>query len=85
MAHHQNDRSSPRLSNEELEYYGNLYVEYKIRDVAVDFESFLYDPEYYLRKHGQGRWRANGGDASKARTGLRRYLRMGPAVRTPTG
>lgn len=73
MTRAQDGPASPRLSDEELEYYGDLYIRYGIREAGVEFESFLLNPEYYLRKHSRGRWRAGGGD--DGRKGFRRYLR----------
>ena len=74
MGHAQNGRSSAHLSDEELEYYGDLYVRCGIRDAGVEFESFLSNPEYYLLKHAKGFWRR--GDGRDERKGLRRYLRF---------
>ncbi len=69
-------RSSPRLSDEELEYYGDLYIQWGIRQAGVDFESFLNNPEYYLQKHAQGRWRPGGRNGDEGRRGLSSYLRL---------
>jgi hypothetical protein len=82
MTSSQNPRSSPRLSDEELEYYGNLYVRCAIREAGVDFESFLNNPEYYLRKHAQGHPAAAGTDGDGRRKGLRSHLRLRQAART---
>lgn len=83
MERHQDDRSPDRLSDEELEYYGDLYIQCKIRESGLDFESFLGNPEYYLRKYAQGRWRG-GRDDEKGRKGLLRFLRFRPATRAPS-
>ncbi|MGD0266669.1 MAG: hypothetical protein ABSD47_17195 [Candidatus Methylomirabilota bacterium] len=83
MERRQSERSFPHLSDEELEFYGNLYVECQIREAGVDFESFLNNPEYYLRKYAQGRWRAVFGKP-EGRKGLLRFLRLRPATRTPS-
>lgn len=81
MARSQDGQSSPRLSDEELEYYGDLYLGCEIREAGVDFENFLINPEYYLRKYSRGRWRAGGGD--ERRKGLLRYLRFLQVTHTP--
>ncbi len=54
MTHPVNGCSSSRLSDEELDYYGDLYVRCRIREFGVDFESFLTNPEYYLLKYARG-------------------------------
>jgi len=83
MERHQDDRSPDRLSDEELEYYGDLYIECKVKESGLDFENFLSSPEHYLCKYAQGRWRG-GRDDKKGRKGLLRYLRLRPATRTPS-
>jgi hypothetical protein len=83
MERHQDNRSPDRLSDEELEYYGDLYIECKIRESGLDFESFLSSPEHYLRKYAQGLWRG-GRDDEQRRKGLFRYLRLRAATRTPS-
>ncbi len=70
-------RSSPRVSDEELEYYGDLYIQWAIREAGVDFEGFLNNPEYYLERHARGRWRTG----KEERKGLRSYLRIRQATR----
>jgi len=77
MSNCQNARSTPRLSDEELEYYGDLYIRCGIREAGVDFESFLGNPEYYLQKHA--RWYQFGGntDGNGRWKSLRDYLRLG--------
>ena len=50
MRHHPEARSVSRVSDEELEYYGELYAAYDIRAGGIDFETFLANPEYYLAK-----------------------------------
>jgi hypothetical protein len=72
MTRTQDTLSSPRLSDEELEYYGDLFVRCGIREAGVDFESFLTNPEYYLCKHAKGPWRL--GRQRHERRGLLRYL-----------
>ncbi len=70
-------RLSPRVSDEELEYYGDLYIQWAIREAGVDFEGFLTNPEYYLDRHARGRWRTR----KEERKGLRSYLRLRQATR----
>jgi hypothetical protein len=84
MERRQSDRPPDHLSDEELEYYGNLYVDYDIRQSGLDFESFLGNPEQYLRKYAQGRWRGGRDDLRKGRRGILRFLRLWPATRTST-
>lgn len=43
------DQRKARVSDEELEYYGQLYMQQNLREV-VEFETFLLDPERYLRR-----------------------------------
>jgi hypothetical protein len=81
MVHTHDGRSSPRVSDEELEYYGDLYIQWAIREAGVDFESFLNDPEYYLQTHARGRRRAGGRNGEEERKGLRSYLRLRQATR----
>lgn len=80
-----NPRSLPRLSDEELEYYGGLYIRCVIRNVGVDFETFLENPEYYLEKYAKGHPAISGRDGDGGRKGLRSYLRLRHATRTPSG
>ena len=77
-------RLSPRLSDEELEYYGDLYIRCTIRKAGVDFESFLGNPEYYLQKYAKGHPALNRKDVDKGRKGLLRFLRLRQATRTPS-
>ena len=84
MANSHESWSLARLSDEELEYYGDLYIRWGIREAGVDFENFLNNPEYYLQKHAQGRWHADGGDGGDRRKGLRRYLGSWPVTRRPS-
>jgi hypothetical protein len=42
-----------RLSDEELEYYGELYAVQDIRSAGIEFEVFLSNPDYYIRKYGR--------------------------------
>jgi hypothetical protein len=83
MAHSHDGQSAPRLSDEELEYYGDLYIRWAFREAGVDFESFLNHPDYYLQKHTRGGWRAGRGDGDAGRRSLRSYLWGRQATRTP--
>lgn len=69
--------SSPRLSDEELEYFGELYVRCRLREAGVAFENYLENPEYYLQKHARGLWR--GKPAPPQPSGLSRWFRLRPA------
>jgi hypothetical protein len=73
---------SLRLSDEELEYYGELYVRYAIRQAGVDFETFLDKPEYYLQKYAKGHPAYSRKDGDKARKGLFSFLRHRQMIRT---
>jgi hypothetical protein len=84
MDRHPNERGTPRLTDEELEYYGDLYVTYQIHGAGVEFESFLTNPEYFLRKYSRGRWRGED-EGRRRRRGLLGFLRLRPASRTPSG
>ncbi len=75
---------SIRLSDEELEYYGDLYVRCAIRQVGVDFETFLDNPEYYLQKHAKGHPAISGRDGDAERKGLLKYLRLRQVTRSPS-
>jgi len=69
--------TSRRLSDEELEYYGDLYVRAGLREAGVDFETFLTDPEQYLRRHGA---LPAGSDQDGRRNGrFLKFLRLRPA------
>ena len=81
MANPQNSRLAPRLSDEELEYYGDLYVRCAIRDAGVEFETFLSNPEYYLQRHAPGHRATAGRDGNGRRHGLLAYLRLRQATR----
>ncbi len=84
MDWHPYKRGLPRLTDEELEYFGDLYISYQIHAVGVDFENFLIDPEYYLRKYAKGRW-ADEDERRRRRRGLLGFLRLRHASRTPSG
>jgi hypothetical protein len=83
MDRHPSEGGMPRLTDEELEYYGELFLTYQIRDAGVEFESFLTNPEYFLRKYSRGRWPGEG--EKRRRRGWLRLLRLRPAPRTPSG
>ena len=85
MAQSKNDRSSPRLSDEELDYYADLYIQYAIREAGVEFEGFLDNPEYYLRKHAPEHQTVGDQDGGGWGKGLRSYLRIRHRTRTPSG
>ncbi len=85
MAHSKNGRSSPRLSDEELEYYADLYIQYGIRGAGVEFEGFLNNPEYYLRKHAPEYHAAGDQDGGGWGKSLRSYLRIRHRTRTSSG
>jgi len=84
MANSQKPRSSARLSDEELEYYGDLFVRCVIRQAGVDFETFLDNPEYYLQKYAKGHPALRGRDGDARRKGLLSYLRLRHVTRTPS-
>ena len=85
MAQPKNERSSPRMSDEELEYYADLYIQYAIREAGVEFEGFLNNPHYYLRKHAPEYQVVGGQDGGGWGKGLRSYLRIRHRARTPSG
>jgi hypothetical protein len=75
-------RLVPRLSDEELEYYGDLYLTRGIREAGVDFASYLSNPEYYLAKYGNTERAADGKDVGDGREALRQLIRLRSASRT---
>ena len=85
MANSQKPRLSARLSDEELEYYGDLFVCCAIRQAGVDFETFLENPEYYLQKYAKGHPAISRRDGDGKRRSLRSFLRLRHATRTPSG
>lgn len=85
MTRSQNGRLSLRLSDEELEYYADLYIGNGIRAAGVEFEAYLNNPEYYLHKYAPQRQAEGGRDGAGWRKGLRSYLRLRTRPRTPTG
>jgi hypothetical protein len=85
MAYPQEKRSSQRLSDEELEYFAELYLGHGIRNAGVDFETFLGNPDYYLVKYPKRDERRGGQNDGNGRNGLRQFFRLRPASRTPSG
>ena len=85
MAQSKNERSLPRLSDEELEYYADLYIQYGIRAAGVEFEGFLDNPEYYLRKYAPEHQAADGQDGGGWGKSLRSYLRIRHRTRSSSG
>jgi hypothetical protein len=81
MQHTKGSRSSARLSDEELEYYGNLYIQHGIRNAGVEFENYLSNPEYWLDRHTGRRWRGEAVQGDGRREGLAAYLRLRRAPR----
>jgi len=81
MARSPEERSSQRFSDEELEYYGELFLTRKIREAGVDFEGFLSNPDYYLIKYPRRDGLRDGTDG-RGRKGLLHFFRPRPASRT---
>ena len=82
MGRSQEKYSSPRLSDEELDYFGELYLHREIRAAGVEFEHFLANPEYYLAKYPERDGRRDGGE--NRRKGILQLLGLRPATRTPS-
>ena len=82
MARPQEKRSSQRLSDEELEYYAELYLGHGIRNAGVDFETFLGNPDYFLIKYPRRDERRGGQNDGNGRRGLRQFFRLRPASRS---
>jgi hypothetical protein len=82
MGNPQEHRPVSRLSDEELEYYGDLYLTRGVREAGVDFESYLGNPEYYLAKYGTGDGIPGGKDGSDGQGPLRQMIRLRSASRT---
>ncbi len=59
-----------RVSDEELEYYGELFLGRGIREAGVDFETFLSNPDYFLLKYPRKRGSGEADDAPHRRKGL---------------
>jgi hypothetical protein len=66
------------LSDEELEYYAELYLGH----AGVDFETFLGNPDYYLIKYPRRDERRVGQSDDNGRRGLRQLFRLRSASRT---
>ena len=77
-------RSSARLSDEEIEYYGELYIRAALGKFRVDFETFLENPEYYLQKYAKGVPGIGGKDGESGKKGLLRLLGFRQVPRTPS-
>jgi hypothetical protein len=84
MGYPQESSPVPRLSDEELEYYGDLYLTRGIREAGVDFASYLSNPEYYLTRYGKTDEVPDGRD-DDGRAALRQLIRFRSASRTPSG
>ncbi len=52
MSRSEDGRPVLRLTDEELDYYGELYLQLGIAEV-VTFQSFLLDPDAYLHRHAR--------------------------------
>ena len=81
MARHQEKRSPQRLSDEELDYFAELYLGHGIRNVGVDFETFLGNPDYYLIKYPRRDERRGSQNDGNGRHRLRQFFRLRPASR----
>jgi hypothetical protein len=85
MGNPQETGPGPRLSDEELEYYGDLYLTRGIREAGVDFESYVSNPEYYLAKYGTGEGVPGGKDGGDGREALRQLIRLRSSSRASSG
>ena len=85
MGHSQENRPERRLSDEELEYYGDLYLTRGIREAGVDFTSYLSNPEYFLAKYGKTDEVPDSRTNSDGREAIRQLIRMRSASRTSSG
>jgi len=81
MARPQEKRYSQRVSDEELEYFAELYLGHGIRNAGVDFETFLGNPDYYLIKYPKRDERRGAQNNGNGRHGLRQFFRFRPASR----
>jgi hypothetical protein len=68
------DWVSPRLSDEALEHFGELYVRCRLREAGVPFDRYLDSPEYYLQRYARGLWQTKA--APPKRRGLLRFFRL---------
>jgi len=85
MARPQDKRSSQLLSDEELDYFAELYLGHGLRNAGVDFETFLGNPDYYLVKYPKRDERRGAQNDGNGRRGLRQFFRLRPVTRTPSG
>ena len=83
MARPQEKRSARRVSDEELEYYGELFLGRGIREAGVDFETFLSNPDYFLVKYPRKRTPGEGDDAPGRRKGFMARFGWRSVSRTP--
>ncbi len=83
MARPQERRSPRRVSDEELEYYGELYLGRAMREAGVDFETFLSNPDYFLAKYPPRDGSGEDAGAKKRRRGLMARLGLRSASRPP--
>ncbi len=74
MARPREQRYSQRLSDEELEYFAELYHGHGIRNAGVDFETFLGNPDYFLLKYPKRDERRGGRTNGNGRHGLRHFF-----------
>lgn len=81
MARPREKRSPQRLSDEELDYFAELYLGHGIRNAGVDFETFLGNPDYYLIKYPRRDERRGSQNDGNGRRGLRHFFRLRPASR----
>lgn len=82
MERPQDKRSSQRLSDEELEYFAELYLGHELRNAGVDFETFLGNPDYYLIKYPKRDERRGAQNNGNGRNGLRQLFRFRSASRS---
>lgn len=59
-----------RISDELLDYYGELYTRWAIGKAGIAFENFLLFPDYYMEKLAAG----YGADNPDEVTGLRAWV-----------
>jgi hypothetical protein len=73
-------RTSRRWSDEELEYYAELYLGRTMREAGVEFETFLSNPDYYLLKYPRRDGQRDGGPTRRPH-GLRHFFGLRPTSR----
>jgi hypothetical protein len=71
-----------RLTDEELDYYGEIFLRSGLREAGLDFETFLSDPEQYLRRCAARPDAEKNGRRSRR---LLKFLRLRPAPRSSNG